>query len=100
MKFSNGSITAAILAATSYLGTATTATKHKKGSKSEGGKFIKLLAVQKGRGCSITEVEVDVYPGYYGHVSRYNPVPGTTGSSSIHTIYRGFYAGFFDVLSA
>ena len=61
MKFSNGSITAAILAATSYLGTATTATKHKKRSKSDGGKFIKLLAVQKGRGCSITKGELDVY---------------------------------------
>ena len=64
----------AVLAATLYLGTATTATKttkattnspwhprglkQKKGSKR--GKYP-LLAVQKGQGCYITEVELNVY---------------------------------------
>ena len=78
MKFS----IMAVLAATSYLGTATTATmttsttttteaattpshrrglKSSKGSKNNDTTKVKLLAVQKGRGCSITEVELDVY---------------------------------------
>ena len=70
MKFSNGSIN--ILAATSFLATATTATltekttpSHRRGLKISKGstkdKKIKLLAVQKGEGCFITEVELDVY---------------------------------------
>ena len=79
MKFS---ITA-VLAATSYLGTATTATrtittttttaeaattpsqrrglKSSKGSRNNNGTKAKLLALQKGLGCYITEVELDVY---------------------------------------
>ena len=71
MKFSNGSIT--ILAATSFLATATTATmiekttpSHRRGLKtSKAGstkdKKIKLLAVQKGEGCHITELDSGVY---------------------------------------
>ena len=67
MKFSNGSIN--ILAATSFLATATTATltekttpSHRRGLKISKGSTkdnkIKLLAVQKGEGCFITEVEL------------------------------------------
>ena len=79
MKFSM----MAVLAATSSLGTATTATmtttttttteaattpshhrrglKRSKGSKNNDTTKVKLLAVQKGRSCYITEVEVEVY---------------------------------------
>ena len=66
MKFSNGSITVVILAATWVTMTTTTeaATSRRRGlknSKANNGNKIKLLAVQKGQGCSIYQVESDVY---------------------------------------
>ena len=67
MRFSNSSITAAILAATWYLGTATnTATtpsprRGLKNSKANNWNKFKLLAVQKGQGCYIEELQLGVY---------------------------------------
>ena len=70
MRFSNGSITAAILAATAATLTSTTEAattpsprrglKHDKGSKHDG-KKIKVLAVQKGQGCYLAELGLGVY---------------------------------------
>ena len=67
MKFSNGSVTAVILAATWVMMTTTTeaATSRRRGlknSKANNGNKFKLLAVQKGKGCYIYYGgESDVY---------------------------------------